>query len=123
MNANRKKRPSRTQAEWIEEVRRWRKSGLTATEYGAKHDVHPGTLMVWGSKLREVVPLAGRRRQRGAGMFLPVRATSGERPPVSTAEAGVEVVLRNGRRVRVGGDFQAEVLARVLDVAEGGGRC
>src|SRR5690606_41912331 len=64
MTARGRKRPSRTRAEWIEEIRRWRKSRQTAAEYGAEHDVHPGTLVFWGSKLRDVVPIAPRRPQR-----------------------------------------------------------
>jgi hypothetical protein len=35
----------------------------------------------------------------------------------------VEVVLRNGRRVRVGRNFQLEALARLLDTVEAGGSC
>ncbi len=35
----------------------------------------------------------------------------------------VEVVLRNGRRVRVSREFQLEALARLLDTVEAGDAC
>ena len=35
------------------------------------------------------------------------------------AEGGVEVVLGNGRRVRVGSGFDGELLAQVVQVLEG----
>jgi transposase len=124
MTANRKRRPHRTRAEWIEEIRRWRRSGQTAADYGAKYGVHPKTLVLWASKLRDVVPLA----ERGGGgravrHFVPVRVTPAERPVVSAAAPEFEVLLRNGRRVRVSGDFQPDVLARLLAAADGGAAC
>jgi hypothetical protein len=58
--------------------------------------------------------------------FLPARLS--DLGATSAAEAvperhEVEVVLRNGRRVRVGRDFQLEALARLLDAVEAGGSC
>jgi hypothetical protein len=48
--------------------------------------------------------------------FLPVRVSA----EVDRHEAPlIELVLRNGRRVRVGGAFDGEVLARAIAVAEG----
>lgn len=123
MTVKGRKRPSRTRAEWIEEIRRWRKSGQTAAEYGAEHDVHPGTLVFWGSKLRDVVPIAVRRPQRRpVAKFVPVRVSSAA-PAASSASGDLEVILRNGRRVRVSDDFDPALLARVLETAEGGTIC
>ena len=74
--------------------------------------------MVWGSKLRGEVATVpgGRPTERG---FLPVRVT--ERAMAAVAANGqLEVVLRNGRRVLVSGEFGApERLARLLEIAEG----
>jgi hypothetical protein len=58
--------------------------------------------------------------------FLPARLTAARATPVVAAapERGeVEVVLRNGRRVLVGRDFELETLARLLDAVEAGGPC
>lgn len=112
------KRPRRTRATWLEDVRRWRESGQTAVEYAREHGLHAGTLMVWGSKLRSEVATTSRGRRAHAG-FLPVRVAE---PTRSAATEGgqLEVVLRNGRRVLVKGTFGAEHLARLLEIAEGG---
>ena len=74
--------------------------------------------MVWGSKLRgEVSAASGSQPARSE--FLPVRVVE---PSGDAVAAGgkLEVVLRNGRRVMVSGEFGAERLARLLDVVEGG---
>lgn len=74
--------------------------------------------MVWGSKLRgEVATVAGGRSTDTE--FLPVRVTDRARDTVA-ADGQLEVVLRNGRRVLVSGEFGAERLARLLEIAEGG---
>ena len=113
------KRPRRARAEWVEEVGRWRRSGQTAPEYAAVHGLHPGTLAVWGGKVRIGARTTGVVSRSG---FLPVRVT--EAPQERTAARGeIEVVLSNGRCVRIRGDVQSEIVARVLDVAERGGRC
>jgi hypothetical protein len=112
------KRPRRSRATWLEDVRRWRESGQTAVEYAGEHGLHAGTLMVWGSKLRgEVMAIASRRHSRTG--FLPVRVAEPTRP-AGDAGGQLEVVLRNGRRVVVSGDFGAQRLARLLEIAEGG---
>lgn len=111
------KRPRRSRAAWLEDVRRWRESGQSATDYAREHHLHARTLTVWGSKLRVEVPpgAVGRRSRSG---FLPVRVAA---PTWAAATGGqLEVLLRNGRRVVVSGEFGAERLARLLDIAEGG---
>lgn len=110
-----KKRARRSRAEWVEEVRRWRESGETAEAYAKKHDLHSGTLAGWACKVKQAVR---------APTFVPVRVT--ERVVSAPQQAGagsVEVVLLNGRRVRISGDFESETVARILAVVEGGERC
>jgi hypothetical protein len=111
------KRPRRSRATWLEDVRRWRESGQTAVEYAREHDLHAGTLMVWGSKLRgEVVAAVSRRHSRMG--FLPVRMAESTRT-AAAAGGQLEVVLCNGRRVLVSGEFGAERLARLLEIVDG----
>lgn len=74
--------------------------------------------MVWGSKLRSEVAAASSGRRVHAG-FLPVRVAEATRATVA-AGGRLEVVLRNGRRVLVSGEFGSEQLARLLEIAEGG---
>ena len=60
--------------------------------------------------------------------FVPARLTASPTKaapavaPVSERHE-VEVVLRNGRRVRVSREFQLDALARLLDTVEAGGAC
>lgn len=99
------------------EAASWRESGQSAAEYARQRDLHAGTLMVWGSKLRSEVPAASGGRPAHAG-FLPLRVSEPARAAVA-AGGQFEVVLRNGRRVLVSGEFGAERLARLLEIAEG----
>ena len=87
--------------------------------------MHAGTLVAWGSKVRdEVEPVPhARRSSRGGAAFLPVRVIDGGQAALREGACELEIVLLNGRRVRVSGDFQADAVARLLEVAEGGARC
>jgi hypothetical protein len=45
---------------------------------------------------------------------------------MTSAKAGpgeIEVVLLNGRRVRISGNFEGEAVARLLAIVEGGAAC
>jgi predicted ester cyclase len=118
-SAQRIRRSRRSRAEWVEEVERWRGSGKSAVEYAAEHGLHAGTLAAWGSKVRDEVRALPRRR--GMPAFIPVRMSA---TPVQPAGAGeFEIVLGNGRRVRVKGEFQSEQLTRLLEIAERGAPC
>ena len=128
-NARRgERRAKRSPTEWLELVKQWRSSGQRADEYAHAHDLHPGTLAMWASRLRHEVPgKQVRKSSKGASIFLPVRVSSQRSPGVAISElpieGGFEVVLTNGRRVRVAGNFRAESLARLLAVVEGGAAC
>lgn len=114
------KRPRRSRAEWVEEVSRWRRSGQRAEEYAADRGLHAGTLTVWAGKLGM---RTGGASTAPRSAFLPVRLADAGREPSAGVRGEIEVVLANGRCVRIRGDVQSEVVARVLDVAERGGRC
>ena len=122
-NGRSKKRARRTRAEWLEEVRRWRGSGQSAGEYAHERGIHAGTLAGWASKVRDsmVDKPVGRGPRRS--MFVPLHVAPVP-VPVAVAKTGVdrgefEVVLRNGRSVRVSGSFDGEAVARLLMIAEG----
>jgi hypothetical protein len=118
------KRARRPTAAWIEEVREWRASGQTAVQYAKEHGLHPGTLAAWGSKVRNVVAKMG---SAGAGnrepKFLAVRLAGADLERTTAGGGEVEIVLINGRRIRVSGDFQSETLTRLIAIAEGGAGC
>lgn len=84
--------------------------------------------MGWASKVREQLEVAQHRptprtRLRGS-QFLPVRVVEGGGPsaPASDGEK-LEILLRNGRSVRIGVHFDGGALSRVLQIVEGGDPC
>ena len=119
----RSQRPRRSRAAWLEEVQRWRQSGQSAADYARQRGLHAGTLMVWGSKLRGELAVVGPSARPSRVGFLPVHVSEPLGAGSAASSGQLEVVLRNGRRVVVSGDFGAERLARLLDIAEGGARC
>jgi hypothetical protein len=126
-SARREKRASRTRADWITEVKRWRDSGQKCGQYARAHDLHPGTLSYWASRLRhEAGPKspATKRTKR----FAPLRVIKGgavEEPKTKlpTTSGEFEVVLSIGRAVRVTGSFQPDTLSRLLAIVEGMKSC
>ena len=113
-----RKRGRRSRADWVDEVRRYRASGLKAAEYAASRGLHAGTLSGWVSKLGK-----GAEAEREEPRFLPVRVGSGGAGGASTRPTEVEVTLRNGWRVRVAGDLPPEGLVELLVLLEGEERC
>jgi transposase len=103
-----------TRAEWKKRVERWNKSGKTAEEFAAEEGIRAKQLAWWRWKLR-VEPAA--LKAAGAPSFLPVRVVE---PPAPTflCSALMDIVLPNGRIVRVAPGFNLAALAHVLRIAE-----
>lgn len=127
----RKTRPFRKRREWETEVSQWRTSGQALKDYAKAHDLHPRTLAWWvtflkkGVSSRSAIPSRSKEKR-----FVPVRVVDeglAERPiSIGTTKANFEafeVVLVNGRRIRVTGAYQPEALIRLLNVAEGHASC
>jgi hypothetical protein len=114
-----RKRGRRSRADWVDEVKRYRASGLKAAEYAASRGLHAGMLCGWVSKLGQ-----GAEGEREVPRFLPVRVGGGGAAGAHTKRpAEVEVTLRNGWRVRVAGDLPPEGLVELLVLLEGEERC
>jgi hypothetical protein len=114
-----RKRGRRSRADWVDEVKRYRASGLKATEYAASRGLHAGTLCGWVSKLGK-----GAEAEREMPRFLPVRVGGGGAASAhSKRPAEFEVTLRNGWRVRVAGDLPPDGLVELLVLLEGEERC
>jgi len=113
------KRPRRSRSEWLSDVQQWRQSGQSAAEYAQAHDLDAGTLAAWASRLKEEVGGRRARRSKPEAAFLAVQVRQCRAPAV---EGTFEVVLANGRCVRVSGEFDAERVSRLLAAAEGGSR-
>lgn len=107
-----------SRAEWVERVARWEASGLSAAAFAARERLAVKSLVWWRWKLRasSSVPTASPLD------FLPVRVVRTATARSSTA-GPIEIVLPNGRVVRVPVGFDEAELERVLAVASGSAAC
>lgn len=107
-----------SRAEWAKRVARWEASGLSAAAFAARERLAAKSLVWWRWRLRASpsVPTASPLD------FLPVRVVRTGTARPSTA-APIEIVLPNGRVVRVPVGFDEAELERVLAVASGSAAC
>jgi hypothetical protein len=110
-----------SRAEWRTRVRRWEESGLTAREFAAETGINPRTLAYWKWRLRkDATEAAGARTTPASARvsalsFVEVHA---EPVRVEADAASLELVVGRRYRLALGHGFDAEVLARVLDVLD-----
>lgn len=87
----------------------WRESGKSLSTFAREHGLQPIRVWRWSARLRD--------QSSGPLRFHPVRVVGPDR---GDDRAGtIEVLLLDGRRVRVAEGFSAADLARVLAVLEG----
>ena len=125
------------EAYWEEVVRRWKESSQSVRAYCRARGVQESAFLFWRRKLAQrslpsgalsqprlkasqlapAVPSPEQRPSlhRGTPSFLPVHLTQ-DGPAV--AAYGVEIVLAQGRTVRVGPGFDRQTLVDVLAVLE-----
>lgn len=105
----------------------WKRSGQTLADFCRERGVSYGQLYWWKRKLASP---ASKHAEgvKGAGAFAPVtlvemaqapEGTAGKPSEAATTDRGLEVVASNGRRIRIGRDFDPEVLVRLLSALEG----
>jgi len=85
-------------------VSAWRRSGKGISEFAGENGLSVQRLRRWSERVQG--------GSSGKVRFHPVRVLGGE-------SVAIEVVLLDGRRVRVGEGFSSEELGRVLEVLEG----
>lgn len=114
------KRARRSRSEWLSDVQQWRQSGKTAAQYAQSHDLDAGTLASWASRLKKEVGLrlVRSREDKAVPDFLAVQVRQSQSRALEV-EGTFEVVLANGRCVRVSGEFDAERVSRLLAAVEG----
>jgi transposase len=103
-------------AEWAQRVDRWQQSGLSAAAYGAREGIPGDQLSWWKWHLgrRGVAPQ--REVALGKVRFVPARVV--DRAAPARAGSQVEVVLGNGRLVRIVGAVDPKQLADTIRVIE-----
>lgn len=114
---------------WTERLARWRASGVGLEEFATREGVKPASMKWWRWRLggapqptKPVAPKPRSKKQRFVEVAVETsrpprrrRAKPTSAQPVPTT---FDIVLENGRVVRVPAGFSADELARVLDVAE-----
>jgi transposase len=103
-----------TREDWAERVKRWKKSGLTAAEFGEREGIEAKQLHWWKWHLgKKEVPSASESPLR----LLPVSVVPSRDVRVSE-ETPLEIVLQSGHILRVARGFDAATLRSVLLVLE-----
>lgn len=97
------------------ELEAWRRSGKRLTEYARERGVRPQRLSRWAARLKA-------RAGQADVPFHPVKLVTPRSVPAQPKEV-LEVVLRDGRLVRVPYGFAPEHLHGVLQVLEGETGC
>jgi hypothetical protein len=109
-----------SRAEWRTRVRRWEESGLTAREFAAEMGINPRTLAYWKWRLRkDAAEAAGARPTPASARVSALSFVEVPAEPVRGEADAASLELVVGRyRLALGHGFDAEVLARVLDVLD-----
>ena len=113
-----------SEAEGAEVVATWRRSGEPAARFARRHGLDPRRVRRWASRASEDGAPAVARIP-SAVRFHPVRVVERGEPaggPSGVREA-IEIVLVDGRRVRVPTGVDLEDLRGVLGVLAGSGSC
>src|SRR4029077_19781238 len=99
---------SSREAYWRQVVARWKRSGLSVGAFCRAEGLNQATFYRWRWELK--------RRDQPKPAFLPVRVIA-DKPAVLTG-GGIEVVLANGRCLRVGAGFDPHTLVQVVALLE-----
>ena len=94
---------------WRRLLAKWNTSGLKASEFCAQEGVTPTALAHWR---KEIAARDARRTGAADPLFVPVHVAP---PPASP----LDVVLPNGRMIRVPPGFDPDQLRAVVAVLEG----
>lgn len=102
---------TKTQSQWAERVRCWKASGLTAAAFAAREGINGATLKWWSSRLGRHGDTSVRSKVLSSD-FVEVKL-----PDVSRfADTSIEIEIPGGVRIRVGRQFEASQLERILAV-------
>ncbi|MGH8312322.1 MAG: IS66 family insertion sequence element accessory protein TnpA [Candidatus Acidiferrales bacterium] len=92
--------------DWRERIAAQERSGLSVKQFCEQQQITEQRFYVWRKRLREREPVR----------FALVETGPGQRP---AAEAGLELVLARGERLRIGTSVDAALLRTVLEVLLG----
>ncbi len=101
-------RDERKERQWRRWIDRWRASGLSVRAFCARHRLSSASFYHWRRVLQ--------RRATEEPTFVPVQVVADAMPVQASPQ---EVVLADGRAVRVAPGFDAATLRQLLAVLEG----
>jgi hypothetical protein len=108
-------------AQWAEQVRQWRQSGLTARDFAKRVGINAGTLSHWAWRLGrpEGVNNGGHRQLKRGRASSPsfVELVAG-----AIEDRRFELEFSDGRRLRIPAGFDGAGLERLLAVLDRPGR-
>jgi len=107
-----RRRDERKEQQWRRWFGEWRASGLSVRAFCARHGLAESLFHAWRRRLEQ------RAAQQPA--FLPVHIVADQAPAPGSA---LEVVLADGRSVRVAAGFDPATLRALLTVLEEGRPC
>ncbi len=105
-------RDERKERQWRRWLSQWRASGLSVRAFCTQHGLASASFYRWRHVLE--------RRATEPPAFVPVQIVADTRPPQANA---LELVLVDGRTVRVAPGFDEATLRRLLAVLQEGGSC
>jgi transposase-like protein len=105
-------RDGEKERQWRRRIDQWRVSGLSVRAFCARHGLASASFYNWRRALQ--------RRAAEKPAFLPVQVVA---DAVPTQASALEVILTDGRTVRVAPGFDAAALRLLLAVLEGKAPC
>ena len=110
--AKTKKKTSRA-AYWRKHISKWSKSGLTQAEYCRRNGLSAAAFHWWKGELRRKS-----KAQKASPTSIQFVEVQGVSPTHGSRNESYEVLLSRDRTIRVGHDFDSEVLKRLIAVVE-----
>lgn len=98
---------------WRGYLARREASGLSVRDFCEFHGLSQQSFYWWRREIS--------RRDQAKSQFLPVQVVP-DQPPTHSGGAAVEIILAQGRLLRVGPGFDPQTLVRVIELLEAGGR-
>ena len=113
-----KRRDTEKARQWQKTIREAARSGLSVREFCRQRKLKVGQFYWWQHRLKVTQP-ARARRKPGAGGDAASFALVSDEP--GAIDAGLELVLNDGRRLRIGKGVDEETLRAVLASVERSG--
>jgi hypothetical protein len=103
-------------AEWAKRVEQWQRSGLSAAAYGAQEGISGDQLSWWKWHLARKAMVPSSEVAPSKVRFVPARLV--DRAALARSAGQVEVVLGNGRVVRIVGAVDPKLLVDTIRIVE-----